>query len=98
MSSQTMPSKMQHVVLYTAELCGFCSAARRLLTGKGVAFEDIDVTDQPRERAALAEKAGGRTSVPQIWIGETHVGGCDDLYALERTGRLDELLAGEHVR
>lgn len=90
---------MQPVVIYTAELCGFCNAARRLLTQKGVPYEDIDMTDRPHEeRAALAKKAGGRTSVPQIWIGSTHVGGCDDLYDLERAGQLDGLLKGEHAR
>jgi glutaredoxin 3 len=80
------------VVIYTADLCGFCSAARRLLAQKGVAFEEIDTTGQPSVRAQLVAKAGGRTSVPQIWIGDVHVGGCDDLYALDRAGRLDAML------
>jgi glutaredoxin 3 len=89
-----MTSDAPHVVIYTAELCGFCSAARRLLEQKGVAFEHIDTTGQPSVRAQLAAKAGGRTSVPQIWIGDIHVGGCDDLYALDRAGRLDAMLKG----
>jgi glutaredoxin 3 len=87
-----MSAGAPHVVIYTAELCGFCSAARRLLSDKGVEFQDIDVTGRAAERAELARKAGGRTSVPQIWIGATHIGGCDDLYALERAGRLDAML------
>jgi glutaredoxin 3 len=89
-----MTNDAPRVVIYTAELCGFCSAAKRLLTQKGVAFDDIDVTGQSAMRAELAAKAGGRTSVPQIWIGDVHVGGCDDLYALERGGQLDAMLKG----
>jgi glutaredoxin 3 len=89
-----MPADTPNVVIYTAELCGYCAAARRLLTQKGVAFDDIDTTGQPHVRDALATKAGGRTTVPQIWIGDMHVGGCDDLFALDRAGRLDALLAG----
>ncbi len=65
--------------------------AKALLEGKGVAFEEIKVDGQPQVRADMVKKAG-RTSVPQIWIGDRHVGGCDDLYALERAGKLDALL------
>jgi glutaredoxin 3 len=67
--------------------------AKRLLGQKGAAFEDIDVTGDWEARDRLAEKAGGRMTVPQIWIGETHVGGYDDLSALNRAGKLDALLA-----
>jgi glutaredoxin 3 len=84
---------MPHVRIYTAMLCPYCSQAKKLLREKGVAFEEIDLTMKPRQRAELAGRAGGRTSVPQIWIGETHVGGCDDLYALNEAGRLDAMLA-----
>ncbi|MFP3944023.1 MAG: glutaredoxin 3 [Alphaproteobacteria bacterium] len=83
-----------HVVIYTTPWCGFCSRARRLLERKGVGFEEIDVTD-PAARAAMRERTGGPNSVPQIFIGERHVGGCDELYALEAGGSLEPLLAGE---
>jgi glutaredoxin 3 len=89
-----LPTDGPKILIYTAELCGYCAAARRLLSQKGVAFEDIDVTGRSEERETLAIKAGGRTSVPQIWIGNLHVGGCDDLFALERAGKLDPLLVG----
>ena len=70
--------------------------AKQLLKRKGVAFEEIDVTGRPDVRAEMAEKAGGRSTVPQIWIGEHHVGGCDDLYELDRKGELDKLLSSVH--
>ena len=73
--------------------CGFCARARRLFTEKGVAFTDIDVSGKPELRREM-EQRSGRYTVPQIWIGSTHVGGCDDLYALERAGKLDALLQG----
>ncbi len=82
---------MTHVVVYSSDWCPYCMRAKALLESKGVAFEEIRVDGQPQVRAAMAQKAG-RTSVPQIWIGEQHVGGCDDLYALERAGKLDALL------
>lgn len=84
---------MQPVVIYSSDYCPFCVRAKQLLGRKGVAFTEIRVDGQPDVRAAMARKAG-RTSVPQIWIGETHVGGCDDLHALERAGKLDALLRG----
>ena len=82
---------MSNVVVYSSDYCGFCLRAKQLLENKGVAFEEIKVDGKPQVRAAMAQKAG-RTSVPQIWIGERHIGGCDDLFALERAGKLDELL------
>jgi glutaredoxin 3 len=82
---------MAKVTIYTTGLCGFCHAAKRLLKNKGVDFEEIDVTFNPGMRREMAAKAG-RTSVPQIWIGETHVGGYDELYALDDAGQLDPLL------
>lgn len=84
---------MAHVVMYSSQWCPFCVRAKQLLERKGVSFEDISVDGRPAVRNEMARKAG-RTSVPQIWINDFHVGGCDDLYALERAGRLDALLAG----
>lgn len=79
------------VVIYTTRTCPFCIRALQLLDSKQVQYTHIAVDGQPELRAQMAEKAG-RTSVPQIWIGERHVGGCDDLFALERAGQLDKLL------
>lgn len=83
---------MQPVTLYTTAWCPYCSAAKSLLKDKGVSFQEIDVERAQGARAAMVERAGGRISVPQIFIGATHVGGCDDLYALDRSGKLDPLL------
>ena len=83
---------MQPVTIYTTAWCPYCSAAKSLLKEKGVAFQEIDVERAQGARATMVERAGGRTSVPQIFIGETHVGGCDDLYALDKAGKLDALL------
>ncbi|SFJ59597.1 glutaredoxin 3 [Celeribacter neptunius] len=85
---------MQPVTLYTTPICPFCVAAKRLLTSKGVEYTDIDVMADPSRRAEMMQKAHGRHTVPQIFIGATHVGGCDELHALERAGKLDPLLAG----
>lgn len=82
---------MPHVVVYSSDYCPYCSRAKHLLQSKDVAFEEIKVDGKPQLRAEMTQKAR-RTSVPQIWIGDTHVGGCDDLYALERAGKLDALL------
>jgi glutaredoxin 3 len=84
---------MQPVVIYTKSTCPYCHAAKDLLRQKGAAFEEISVDGDRAKQAAMAEKAG-RSTVPQIWIGATHVGGCDDLHALEAQGKLDALLAG----
>jgi len=85
---------MPKVVIYTIRYCPYCHSAKRLLEGKGVAVTEIDVTGDRAARAELRAKAGGRSTVPQIWIGDTHVGGSNELHALERAGRLDALLAG----
>jgi len=85
---------MQPIEIYTSAFCGFCHAAKRLLDEKGVSYSEIDVGGQPQLRQEMMARAQGRYTVPQIFIGETHVGGCDDLYALERSGKLDSLLAG----
>ena len=84
---------MAEVIIYSSDYCPYCMRAKQLLAHKGVAFTEIRVDGQPEVRAEMARKAG-RTSVPQIWIGATHVGGCDDLHALERAGQLDALLRG----
>lgn len=85
---------MQRVEIYTTPTCGYCHAAKRLLREKGVAFHEIDIRVHPERQPEMINRAGGRRTVPQIFVGETHVGGCDDLQALERRGGLDALLAG----
>lgn len=85
---------MQAVEIYTSAYCGYCHAAKRLLDQKGVSYSEIDVGGQPALRQKMMARAHGRHTVPQIFIGRTHVGGCDELYALERAGKLDTLLAG----
>ena len=85
---------MQTVEIYTSPLCGFCHAAKRLLTTKGVSFSELDVSRDPALRQQMMSRANGRHTVPQIFIGPDHVGGCDDLFALERAGKLDTILAG----
>ena len=84
---------MAEVVIYSSEYCSYCMRAKKLLTGKGVAYQDIDLGVEPARRAEMIERAGGRTTVPQIFIDGRHVGGCDDIYALDRNGKLDPLLA-----
>jgi len=85
---------MQHVEIYTSPLCGYCHAAKRLLREKGAECNEIDLSREPARRAEMIGRAGGRRTVPQIFIGEVHVGGCDELYALDRAGGLDKLLNG----
>ena len=84
---------MKPVTIYTKNYCPYCHRAKALLTSKGVAFEEIDVTTDPEGQKAMSVRAGGRTTVPQIFIGDTHIGGCDDLHALDAAGKLDALLA-----
>lgn len=84
---------MAKVTIYTTRFCPYCLMAKQLLNRKGIAFDEIGVTGNPALREEITVKAGGRSTVPQIWIGETHVGGCDDLYELDRTGQLDRMLA-----
>lgn len=85
---------MPQIEIYTSPLCGFCHAAKRLLNQKGAAFSEINVLAQPKRKAEMMRRAAGRHTVPQIFIGDTHVGGCDELYALDRAGKLDALLRG----
>ena len=84
---------MADVVVYTRRWCGFCTAARRLLKKKGVTFQEIDATGDQVRRREMIRRSGGRSTFPQIFIGETHVGGCDELYALENAGNLDRMVA-----
>jgi len=85
---------MQTVEIYTSPLCGYCHAAKRLLNDKGVSFIEYDVARDPSKRTEMMQRAAGRHTVPQIFIGPTHVGGYDDMAALERSGKLDPILAG----
>ena len=84
---------MKPVTIYTKNYCPYCHRAKALLTSKGVTFEEIDVTTDPEGQKAMSVRAGGRTTVPQIFIGDAHIGGCDDLHALDAAGKLDALLA-----
>jgi glutaredoxin 3 len=83
---------MANITIYTTRTCGFCYAAKSLLTKKGLSFDEIDVSADPSARQRMMLRTNGRRSVPQIFIGETHVGGNEDLYELERRGGLDQLL------
>src|SRR5690606_14824621 len=87
---------MSEVTLYTRRMCGYCSAAKSLLERKGVSYRELDATFDRELREEMMRRSG-RFTFPQIFIGEVHVGGFDELYALERNGRLDALLAGQFV-
>jgi len=80
------------VLMYCTAACPFCQSAERLLAEKGAQVDKVRVDLEPERRGEMVQKSGGRRTVPQIWIGEQHVGGCDDLYALDRKGGLDPLL------
>ena len=81
------------IVLYSTPFCGYCSAAKRLLAGKGVGVTEIDVMFDPEQRQKMMEKSGGRRTVPQIFLDGRHIGGFDELSALDASGELDQLLA-----
>lgn len=83
---------MAKVVIYTTQYCPYCVQAKRLLKQKGVAFEEIDVSNDAELRRGMVEKAGGRMTVPQIFVNDHWIGDCDGIYALDRAGRLDALL------
>jgi len=83
---------MSHTTVYTRPFCGYCSRALSLLRAKGAEFTEIEAGFDPAVRREMVERSGGRHTFPQIFIGETHVGGCDELMELERQGRLDALL------
>ncbi len=84
---------MAKIEIYTSQLCGFCHAAKRLLNSKGVEFDETDVGRNPDKKGEMITRANGGRTVPQIFIDGKHVGGCDDLYDLERAGKLDPMLA-----
>lgn len=84
---------MSDVTIYSSNYCPFCIRAKQLLSAKGVDYKEISVDGQPKVRAEMTRLAGGLTSVPQIWIDGTHVGGCDELMTLERSGKLAKMLA-----
>ncbi len=85
---------MARVKIYTTPICPYCVRAKSLLKKKGADIDEIDVFMDGDARSEMEAKSGGRQTVPQIFVGETHVGGCDDLYALEQAGKLDPLLNG----
>lgn len=83
---------MAEVTIYTRQLCGFCTAAKNLLSSKGVDFTEHDATFDPQLRQQMISRSNGASTFPQIFIGEDHIGGCDDLMALERAGHLSGML------
>ena len=83
---------MATVEIYTKPTCGFCHMAKRLLTSKDISFAETNITAQPDKRAEMVQRSNGGTTVPQIFIDGKHVGGCDDLFALEQSGKLDPML------
>ncbi len=87
---------MKQVEVYSSPLCGFCHAAKRLLKSKDVSFTEYNILTNPKLKPEMIERADGARTVPQIFIGDEHVGGCDELYALEREGKLDSMLAAEN--
>ncbi len=84
---------MKRVEIYTTPICGYCARAKRLLAKKGVSYAEINVMVRPAKRAQMMQRASGRSSVPQIFIGGEHIGGCDELHSLELNGKLDAILA-----
>lgn len=82
------------VTIYTKPYCPYCAAALELLDKKGVAYQELDISGKPDLRAQMIQRSGGRMTVPQIFAGNRHLGGCDDIYALDERGELDRVLAG----
>lgn len=85
---------MAKVEIFTTKICPYCDRAKALLKSKGVSYTEVDLTHDPEGRVALVERSGGYRTVPQIFINDKHYGGCDDLYALDKAGKLDEVLNG----
>ena len=83
---------MSEIVVYSSRYCPYCLRAKSVLASKGVSFTEIDVDDDPKKRAEMTQRSGGRRTVPQIFIDDRHIGGCDDLLALEYEGTLESLL------
>lgn len=88
---------MADIEIYSSPICGFCHHAKSLLDQKGAAFKEINVLMDSGRKKEMMDRAGGRHTVPQIFINDMHVGGCDELYALERAGNLDKMLAEESL-
>ncbi len=84
---------MRKIEIYTTPTCGFCNAAKRLLSSKGASYVEISVLGDPDRRQEMMERAGGRYTVPQVFVDGRHIGGCTELFALERDGKLDPMLA-----
>jgi len=84
---------MKNVTIYTTPFCGYCFAAKRLLSGKGVAFAEIDVSADPPRRSEMVQRSKGGRTVPQIFVGDLHIGGYDEMFALDRSGKLDPILS-----
>jgi glutaredoxin 3 len=84
---------MREVTIYTRAWCPYCQDAKALLRRKGVDFTEVEIDKEPARRIEMLERSGGRRTVPQVFVGDTHVGGCDELYALDEEGGLDPLLA-----
>jgi glutaredoxin 3 len=84
---------MAHVTIYTRPFCGYCARALKLLEDRGVPFTEIEAGADPDKRREMMDRSGGRATFPQIFVGERHIGGCDDMMALDRAGKLDSLLA-----
>jgi glutaredoxin 3 len=89
----TREMSTQTVLVYSSPFCGYCAAAKALLASKGIAYTEIDVLVEPDRRREMVARSGGRTTVPQVFVGDTHIGGYDDLAALDSQGELDPLLA-----
>lgn len=87
-----MERHMAHVTIYTRDFCGYCARALSTLSAKGADFTEINAGNDPAQRQVMVEKSG-RSTFPQIFVGDRHIGGCDDLMALDRQGKLDELLS-----
>ena len=94
MSATEAAPKQPQITMYSTAFCGYCDRARALLGRKGVALTEIKVDEKPEDREAMLKRSGGRRTVPQIFIGDRHVGGYDELAALDRSGELDRLLVG----
>ncbi|MET3598814.1 glutaredoxin 3 [Martelella mangrovi] len=86
---------MANVEIYTREFCGFCTRAKKLLSDKGVDFTEYNATETPDVRATMIQRANGSSTFPQVFIDDRHIGGCDDLFALEHAGKLDPLLSAQ---
>lgn len=84
---------MADIIIYSKDYCPYCVKAKNLLTRKGQSFRELDITNDEAGQKEMIEKSGGRKTVPQIFINGTHVGGCDDLYALDAAGKLDPMLS-----